>query len=181
MTKCCTKCGTEKPLEDFGKDPRLKSSYGSRCRACLYAKGREWHMAHPTQYQARKTEWDSRNRDKNSARARVRYANKRERHLAVCAAWAKKNRPKVNAFFAERRAAKRAAAPKWLTAIQKAQIQEFYEVATALKTQTGIPHDVDHIIPLLGKNVRGLHVPWNLQVISAVENQRKGNALGASQ
>jgi len=73
--------------------------------------------------------------------------------------------------------ARRAAQPPWLTAIHLAQISEFYEVAVALETQTGIEHHVDHIHPLRGRNFRGLHVPWNLQVLPGAENRSKNNRL----
>ena len=74
-----------------------------------------------------------------------------------------------------RRCALLNATPTWLTAIQKAQIAEFYEIAEALNTQTGVKHHVDHIVPLKGKTVTGLHAPWNLQILTATQNISKGN------
>jgi 5-methylcytosine-specific restriction endonuclease McrA len=67
--------------------------------------------------------------------------------------------------------------PQWLSPIHCAQIQEKYDVAKAVTVQTGIEHHVDHIVPLQGKTVCGLHVPWNLQVITARENLSKKNKV----
>ena len=67
--------------------------------------------------------------------------------------------------------------PKWLTAIQLAQIQEFYDISEAVSVQTGIKHHVDHIHPLMGSNFNGLHVPWNLRVITAFDNISKKNKI----
>jgi hypothetical protein len=77
---------------------------------------------------------------------------------------------------ARSRASELNATPDWLTAIHKAQIAEYYEVATALEMQTGVKHHVDHIIPLKAKIASGLHVPWNLQVLTAIENLSKNNS-----
>jgi hypothetical protein len=87
------------------------------------------------------------------------------------------NAGKVNAATAKRRAAKLLATPKWLTPEQAKQIEAFYVLAKELESITGIKHHVDHIVSLQGANVLGLHVPWNLQVIKAEDNIRKGNRL----
>jgi len=89
--------------------------------------------------------------------------------------WFKNNAGIAKAKRARRRASLTNATPNWLTAIQKAQIAEFYEIATALEMQTGIKRHVDHIVPLKGNCISGLHVPWNLQILTAHENLSKRN------
>lgn len=54
-------------------------------------------------------------------------------------------------------------------------IRDFYVLAQKLTYETGIPHEVDHVIPLQGKRVSGLHVENNLCVVPMVENRRKHN------
>ena len=81
------------------------------------------------------------------------------------------------ALVAKRRAAKLQATPPWLTAGHIAAMQAKFEEAARLTADTGIEHHVDHIVPLQGRGVRGLHVPWNLQVIPASVNLKKHNRL----
>lgn len=91
--------------------------------------------------------------------------------------WAQANRSRRRSSLAKRRALQKSASPQWLTAIHKARIQEHYDIATARAMQTGVEHHVDHIHPLQGENCCGLHVPWNLQVITASENLAKRNKI----
>ena len=65
--------------------------------------------------------------------------------------------------------------PSWLTEEHTQQIFEIYMEAKILELETGDKYHVDHIVPLCGKNVSGLHVPWNLQVLEASENLSKSN------
>ena len=51
------------------------------------------------------------------------------------------------------------------------------EVARSYSARTGVRHEVDHIIPIAGKNVCGLHVPWNLAVVTMAENRAKSNRV----
>jgi hypothetical protein len=71
----------------------------------------------------------------------------------------------------------RQATPKWLSAEQKMEIRLKYRLAIELSRATGIRHAVDHEIPLQGDDVCGLHVPWNLRVITQEENLVKSNKL----
>lgn len=71
----------------------------------------------------------------------------------------------------------RQATPKWLTAEQKLEIRLKYRLAIELSRRLGVPHAVDHIVPLQGEEVCGLHVPWNMEVITQEQNLKKSNKL----
>lgn len=107
-------------------------------------------------------------------RARLYYANpeNRAKHNAAGLLWARKNPDKACANTMKRKAAKRNRTPGWASLTK---IAEFYALANELTKTTGIKHVVDHIIPLQGTHVSGLHVENNLQVITALANASKGN------
>ena len=188
----CTKCKTSKSVDNFGKNCRNKNNIRVTCKECVAAHMARKYADNPGPYRQKTAKW----RDDNPIRAKeysVAYvaANRAERNehrrlfrLANIEReksrdkeYTKNNRAKVYAKNARRRASETQATPKWLTLIQQAQINEFYELALAKNMQTGIDHDVDHIIPLRGTGVRGLHVPWNLQILTEAENSRKYNKI----
>lgn len=67
--------------------------------------------------------------------------------------------------------------PPWLSREQRRDIRNIYNERKRISLETGVEHHVDHIFPLIGKRVSGLHVPWNLQILRADINIRKGNKL----
>jgi hypothetical protein len=85
------------------------------------------------------------------------------------------NADKFAAASSKRRATEIQATPKWLSYQQIKEINEFYTLAKTLNKQSGINYHVDHIVPLNGTNICGLHVPWNLQILTANENLHKSN------
>lgn len=89
-----------------------------------------------------------------------------------------RDKAKRKYYYGIKRANKENRTPKWLSFEQKLDIECFYYKAMRYEEETGIKYHVDHIIPLNGKLVSGLHVPWNLQVIPAKDNLRKGNKFG---
>tara|TARA_Y100000296_G_C5120234_1_gene229990 strand:+ start:50 stop:664 length:615 start_codon:yes stop_codon:yes gene_type:complete len=69
------------------------------------------------------------------------------------------------------------ATPHWLTEEHHNMIKLIYKQAKQLTETTGIEHHVDHIVPLRGKKISGLHVPWNLQILTKRENLKKSNKV----
>jgi hypothetical protein len=129
--------------------PRLISN--RNCKICAYEKRKQYQDSQ--QYQ----EWIQNNKALSSAR------------------WQKKNKGKVNANTRKYQAAKLKRTPTWLTSFELLHMQCLYQVAAMRSKESNQKWHVDHIIPLQGKNVSGLHVPWNLQVVPAEDNIKKSN------
>lgn len=124
---------------------------------------RAWHAAKPDAY--RKAHYD---------RSLAHKAENRDKVLASKKAWKERNPAKVRRSDGLSRAPSVKAQPQWASVVA---IEAIYERAILLTSVTGVPHEVDHIIPLKGKNVCGLHVPENLRAIPARENKKKGSAF----
>lgn len=92
-----------------------------------------------------------------------------------------KAKPEVKAYNSQRNRLKKGRAhearPKWLTREQAKEINDKYIHMRDCRAVTGEEYHVDHIVPLKGENICGLHVPWNLQVLPAYINERKSNKM----
>ena len=124
--------------------------------------------------QKAKKEYYARNKDEVIARAQARTDEDKRRY--------KKNHKTSNPdmykeMVSLRRRRFRLATPKWLSPEQKMEIRLKYRLAIELSRRTGVRHAVDHIVPLQGETVCGLHVPWNLDVVTQEENLKKHNKL----
>lgn len=90
------------------------------------------------------------------------------------AKWAKNNAGLKNAITAKRRSALKHRTVPWA---DQNKIKSFYLEAAKMTRETGVSHEVDHILPLQGRTVSGLHVENNLQIIPRRDNRRKKNCL----
>lgn len=113
------------------------------------------------------------------ARAMAQQALNPEAHRQRAREWHQRNPDKSYENVVRRRMRKLQRTPEWLTAEQRGEIRQLYCMSRRVSQCTGVPHNVDHIVPLQGAAVSGLHVPWNLRVITAAKNRSKGNALEA--
>ena len=93
--------------------------------------------------------------------------------------WRSKNPAKSSQHWIARRHAKEQAKPSWVTDDDLFVINEVYTSAKLKTKSTGVQHHVDHIVPLRGRNVSGLHIWWNMQVVPADVNLSKSNKLEA--
>jgi hypothetical protein len=133
-----------------------------------------------------KVEWKRQRRKNPTYRARenelqaIRRANKvdperLEKQAINTRKWKKANPGKVIANTTKRKKYIRLRTPEWLTDIDHERIQNEYRLSAILKQLTGQEWHVDHVIPLVGKNVSGLHVPGNLRVMLGKDNLFKAN------
>jgi hypothetical protein len=155
-----------------------RAKYDPKRRAAINARSRSNYVAHhderlaykrqeyaerTDELKARQAGWRDSNRDKLRALQRDFYASSLERQK------------QIKLGNAKYRSALKRASPPWLTTDHWTEITAFYETAMRLTVETGEEHQVDHIWPLQGKKSCGLHVPWNLQILTATANLKKRN------
>lgn len=111
----------------------------------------------------------------NKRRSAIWRAKNAKRHISYNVQWNKTHPESTRFFCAKRRSDKLMATPSWLTKIQLKTMKDIYAEASRLSRMSSVPYDVDHIVPLNGKNISGLRVPWNLQLLTRFDNIKKGN------
>lgn len=137
-------------------------------QAAFYATNREGKLAKD---KARREA----NIDTFRIKERESYARNKKQRQEKMKRWVAENKDLIAKYAADRRAARNKRTPLWLSDEQRAAILSFYTTAKLVSEATGVLYHVDHIVPLRGKIVSGLHVPWNLQVIIATANLKKNN------
>lgn len=140
---------TGKPCKNGHITFRLKSNRS--CKDCSYARRTAYEET--SVY----TTWKTQNKKK------------------VASDWQKRNKGLVNANTRKRQAALLNRTPTWLTEFDILKMKCLYQLAAMRTKESGESWHVDHILPLQGKNISGLHVPTNLTVIKASDNVRKSN------
>lgn len=190
QTKICSRCSEEKPISEFNKEKRSKDGHNCACKVCIrkyykkyYAENThvwEEYAARPEVAQIQKRQRRQRyekNKKEILAKNAEYYENHKKQISENKKRWVRKNWQREKVRRSVRRHRTRQATPKWLSLEQKQQIFDIYMRTSKMRSESGEKYEVDHIIPILGETVCGLHVPWNLQSLTQTENRRKSNKL----
>lgn len=159
------------------------------CFECHTQAFQAWKAANPESRRASLNKWKKKNAAKHAEYVKKSKQKKPELYHLFSKAWVErnpekrkqlvhkyydKNKAKVLACVNLRRTRLLQACPWW---VDIKEITRIYSQRRKISLDTGVPHHVDHIVPLRGKSVCGLHVPWNLRIIPATDNRRKGSRV----
>ena len=175
--KLCSACKQTLEFACFYADKTSKTGVSSRCRACVKDTTAKWKVENRDRVNDAVRRYNASNLEKRRESERRSFYKHIDKRRAKQRQWAANNKHLKAASVMRRHCKKLNATPSWLTNEHFERITWFYEEARRLTTETGIKHQVDHIHPLQGKNFSGLHVPWNLRVITASENAAKMNRI----
>lgn len=156
--KVCTKC-KKKILakNNFYIKISTKDGYEAWCKKCVLKKNQNWFDNNKDHHHELTSKWYEDNKNKHLKTSRKNYQKNPKRKL-------------VDYYRRQERTAR--ATPKW---VKKSDFLKIYNEAEKRTKITGIPHEVDHIIPLVHKNICGLNVPSNLQILTRTQNRKKAN------
>lgn len=203
MIKNCSCCKQDKDITYFHKNKSRKDGYNHTCKLCVSRKSKEYSRNNAHKLREKNRADYEKNKSIRKEKARQYYYDNKDKVLELVHSYyynnvekiieykanyrsinkdkiieyRRNNKHKAANISAKRRARKLLRTPKWLTKEHFLEIESLYEQARNLTKLTGEDHHVDHIIPLKGDMVSGLHVPWNLQILHYKENLSKSNKL----
>jgi len=190
--KVCSKCSLVFPISFFTRRKDSPDGYRNDCKKCRSKQHLQWSSKNREKINKRQRENYPKYKDKILKRQKEYYSQNRERKLAIGRKSYIKNITKRKASnkrnyqnnkkeyyarSAQRRVLKLQATPSWLTNRQLEDIKEIYRDAYNCRWLNEEPLHVDHIVPVNSELVCGLHVSWNLQILTASENLKKSNKV----
>lgn len=197
--KKCGLCGKYKCLDSFSKHAKARDGLQKNCSYCkaeiLAARrasrcgyrrvskyGKVFIVSKELTPEAKERrrkqnarEYYLRNSEHLKAKAKAWQEKNPEKRKKIVKDWDQRNPAKVTASTRKYQTTKINRTPAWLTEEDFQTMEMMYQLAKGMEIATGVKHHVDHIYPLRGRKVSGLHVPLNLQILSASENCRKSN------
>lgn len=199
--KACTKCGVLKPFKLFSKSKNRPNGVSSHCLTCKNAQCKTYRDKNPEKCKLAISNWGKRNSNRKrkysltsyyrhlkvkKQLARTYKQNHKESVKNYMKKWRQENKDKIKEYYKNNKAwfktwnAERRAKMSCVWANSK-KIKDIYAQAIQLSIETGIPHHVDHVLPLTHNKICGLHCENNLQILTASENLAKLNKFRSYQ
>lgn len=163
-------------LKEYSKlyrkeNPNYQKEYYKNNREKVLSSWSEYYFKNKSKIQTRTKKWREANKERLLKQEELYRSNNRNKARD----YYQRNKDYFLQSNKQRKARKLSATPPWLTQEHVNQMRQFYYFRGNISGVVGREYHVDHIVPLQGENVCGLHVPWNLQVIPAKDNLSKGN------
>lgn len=169
----CRKCRQARNI-----DTQRKYAQNAEVREKKKLSDKQYAKKNADQIKEYHKQYQTAHRERLLAATKERYEKNKERHLANAARWKKENAGKVNHTCMMRHSDKMLRVPKWLTTADKQAMDAIYNQCRSMNEEAGfIKYHVDHVMPLRGKTVSGLHAPNNLQILLASVNCSKQNKV----
>jgi len=154
LLRCCTKCGTERPAGEFGRDRRRRDGIRPNCKVCERASRQAWRARNRDQHRAQVARYRGRHPDRHNAQNRRWRRQNPEASEKHHVAWRAENPEKVRAHWAVNRAVRSGS-------LVKPQCCECCHQATPSPLLHGHHEDYDH----------PLDVRWLCSSCHAVEHR----------
>lgn len=158
MLRKCTKCGELKQHSEFSTRSASHDGLNYWCKQCNRDRNKKWRKDNTERKAAYEKFYREENIEKVKARQSAYYSNNKAGY--VSRSRARRHRVTVQGLNLPR---------------EKEAIDGLYKESTRKTLETGVLSHVDHIVPLKHSEVCGLHASWNLQILTATENDAKGN------
>lgn len=186
-SKACTKCGVVRPFSQFHKRATSKDGMRGQCIPCRVANAKEWIVNNRERYNKRIRDDRAVNPEKYKKWAKAYQTADVEHYRAIKRKWVEKNpekRAEITAKYSksnphkilaqvrQRMAIKLRAIPAWS---DPKAVELIYQKAAELSKKLAVTFEVDHVVPLRGKTVCGLHCEANMQLLGRTENRKKGH------
>jgi hypothetical protein len=167
----CRDCGQTKEPGAFGVNKRRLSGRCAYCKECVRARTSAWYQSNLTRERAKRLAYD---RARHPRRKYGKGALGGKSGAMRSAEYRRRHPDRARAISAQWHAQAKLTRPQWANSRRIAAI---YGEASRLTRETGMPHHVDHIVPLRSRLVCGLHCEANLEILPQAANLHKSNRL----